>query len=968
MNSSTPTTNNDTTMPSADGSANDSFMRGGSLQDSITTSTNNSNQVTNNNNNNNNTNTLQPPSWQDPSMASTFGQNRNFHQNLVDLGAFMDQQNQHNDATRALLTMQSGANSLGFPHNNDLFRQQSWPQQIPHPSFNGFIQNSPAHGMVQQVQQLQQQQLHQQINNSTPQSATTPLACAQHPPSQTTNVRNEQEVHESSNVARMPPIFHSEVDLGEESKKAKQQNAKCRTSDLDGDNECEDSKPPATSKSEEEESSSDDEEELGIAVEQDGPIQHPTKMNQFVPFDADEIKVVEEHLKAKWPKLWSSTTKGVINHNNMTPDHLAMYHFGRVVEEKNKKGTVIGFKVANLVEGPRWRMINDEAENNKNKSRKKKDKAADDAKRTKKRAFEEVEKIFFDRLRSLGHEPKLFVSNDFIRDAVKIAGFEGDKKQGQGMTGQFKKAFGFSWTTSYRKNNGPFYIYCNRCLKADKEHCSMDTLRFYTIAEGTYTTHDRFDKGKGFRVDMTVDRMYFHDKDCAQNWEQKKYETWKAMVNRRPQCPPNQFPDRRCFMQNFPFHSVLGETHNGVVDCLNTFQNPMKKTPPGIAIVFGANNLVVPCNFDDRTCTHFPDTRHSKCISPINHHWALARLACCFINENNLMFAFGAETPEHMYPNFNKIRHKRKDKDGTREMLPHLPTKDPKAKPLFYFKASLIFGGHNVDRCNRELSAKEQNERPCVHQIAHGDYQPIKLNKKDLQHLESESNDDEEQESDGQGTSSSNNEQGTSSSSNESSEEPSDDGVLKEPDAEPGYLVSDNPLLKDKFHPGSLIVPIDDYRNLLFKANEEEVTKINKGELCYFAGDTTHSGWTHKYIAGNPPKWHAALHVEIPFYDHPVTDDHVHIHTFTGRNHCYYSDHHAKVLDASHKELAENVWKGAYRIIKGVLMASINNSDDGKVHKDLKEEVQKAQNEIQGILDKQHSPKRKRRRGTTNNK
>ena len=84
------------------------------------------------------------------------------------------------------------------------------------------------------------------------------------------------------------------------------------------------------------------------------------------------------------------------------------------------------------------------------------------------------------------------------------------------------------------------------------------------------------------------------------------------------------------------------------------------------------------------------------------------------------------------------------------------------------------------------------------------------------------------------------------------------------------YKVNENPFLKEAelFLPGTIIIPLQDYRRIRFPEGEDEVVfKLLRKHCVHFAGCLTHAGDTH--AIGETPPWHIAVHIYVNSIFHP---------------------------------------------------------------------------------------------------
>ena len=78
------------------------------------------------------------------------------------------------------------------------------------------------------------------------------------------------------------------------------------------------------------------------------------------------------------------------------------------------------------------------------------------------------------------------------------------------------------------------------------------------------------------------------------------------------------------------------------------------------------------------------------------------------------------------------------------------------------------------------------------------------------------------------------------------------------------YSISENANLSDKQCPGSVIIPIQDYRELCFaKGTVIDNVRVEKGdEALFFLGDVSHGGQTHT-LDKNNLSYHPSIHLYI---------------------------------------------------------------------------------------------------------
>jgi hypothetical protein len=81
---------------------------------------------------------------------------------------------------------------------------------------------------------------------------------------------------------------------------------------------------------------------------------------------------------------------------------------------------------------------------------------------------------------------------------------------------------------------------------------------------------------------------------------------------------------------------------------------------------------------------------------------------------------------------------------------------------------------------------------------------------------------------------------------------------------EPNKLLAENLALVGKTMPGTLIVPLEDWRSIYFTF-PTNITKIMLGRYQYFPGNCPHGGMTNHISEG----WHPALHLHLDSRFHP---------------------------------------------------------------------------------------------------
>lgn len=84
--------------------------------------------------------------------------------------------------------------------------------------------------------------------------------------------------------------------------------------------------------------------------------------------------------------------------------------------------------------------------------------------------------------------------------------------------------------------------------------------------------------------------------------------------------------------------------------------------------------------------------------------------------------------------------------------------------------------------------------------------------------------------------------------------------------------VADNDALQGMTKPTTILIPLVTYRTVIFHSNNDndtnsEVVKAEKGELIYFDGNQSHSGFT--YSQEEPTQLHPALHLYLHSSFHP---------------------------------------------------------------------------------------------------
>jgi hypothetical protein len=82
-----------------------------------------------------------------------------------------------------------------------------------------------------------------------------------------------------------------------------------------------------------------------------------------------------------------------------------------------------------------------------------------------------------------------------------------------------------------------------------------------------------------------------------------------------------------------------------------------------------------------------------------------------------------------------------------------------------------------------------------------------------------------------------------------------------------GEPMANNPALAGKTKPGSIIVPLVDYRCIYMETPSNIIT-VNKGQYIVFFGDTEHGGVTYHHDGTNLD-WHLALHIHFDSTHHP---------------------------------------------------------------------------------------------------
>jgi hypothetical protein len=100
---------------------------------------------------------------------------------------------------------------------------------------------------------------------------------------------------------------------------------------------------------------------------------------------------------------------------------------------------------------------------------------------------------------------------------------------------------------------------------------------------------------------------------------------------------------------------------------------------------------------------------------------------------------------------------------------------------------------------------------------------------------------------------------------------------------EPNNLLADDPALAGKTMPGTIIVPLEDWRSIYF-GNPDNTKHVPLGGYMYFPGNADHGGMTVPPSEG----WHPALHLHLDSSRHPrLLKDHLNLsqYDFTPTEH-----------------------------------------------------------------------------------
>lgn len=348
-------------------------------------------------------------------------------------------------------------------------------------------------------------------------------------------------------------------------------------------------------------------------------------------------------------------------------------------------------------------------------------------------------------------------------------------------------------------------LYCSRCYNCNAK-TTLDELRYKHCLDGLWCEGEveegEVEEGeKGYLVGIKVMQLFLHDKDCTT----LPCSTAEDLYHRRAKATPGSHGgiQKKFVPDDGKFYSIMGQTFDKFVTKLQAYQDPFYEgPPPGTAIDNGAAGAY---DLDDRTYVYVPTEAKSEYHEELPFMellYFLMRTTALFIQGENFVHQFTAHHSCRCYP---PVPEKMPD--------PH----------IFISAPAVIFGGHNIDntasakkerreqllkKLHRKIE-KKQKERKTHHQICHADFCQILI--------------------DGEWIS-----------------------------------CSDNPQLQHIFVPGSLILALDDYREI-YVGSADNIVHIKKGEYYFFQGDTPHGGLTWRYdpTTKEVVKWHPSLHLYV---------------------------------------------------------------------------------------------------------
>ena len=338
------------------------------------------------------------------------------------------------------------------------------------------------------------------------------------------------------------------------------------------------------------------------------------------------------------------------------------------------------------------------------------------------------------------------------------------------------------------------------------------------------TDPDRLHQLKNQKVqcDLIVTHLWPHDCNCCKVKDSLVHGVRECYYHNWIDLTHQKISEIRAFgygSREFDFDGVFQGLFDQFNNHLSSLNNPLEQSPPGKAITFGKNYPL-----DDRKYEPIPSKSWAEFISERDQVAACGCFLLLFMNRCNQTFMFGTDYPHIHWPRLDHPSHGKglaKDKHLYRS-------------PLLTATASLIFGGHNIDRSPDSLKrytedpdsyAEEQKNRPAIHQPWHQDFNNLDV------------------------------------------EDPLTGKVHNQ------CTVSNNPKIPKNMQ-GSLLVmvPLLDKRDLMVM-NADNKVSIEKGEFFFWDTSMKHAGATNKYEVGDTAKWHPAMHINIEHVHHPLSWD-----------------------------------------------------------------------------------------------
>jgi len=352
-------------------------------------------------------------------------------------------------------------------------------------------------------------------------------------------------------------------------------------------------------------------------------------------------------------------------------------------------------------------------------------------------------------------------------------------------------------------------------------------------------------------ISLKILEVFPHDSECEKPLKERS--TYRLDTQH---CGSGLFPGV------FPHAEIIRGTYDKMVQKQLSYKNPLVKSPPGAHL----DNDVHDYPWDDRRFEPLPSSANYKDeLDPVEHRFCFIRIWYFLASALNASREFSSKPGERIPPFDSAVKP---DKSIT-------------------FPANL-FAGYNVDQTPAGRKAYARNpgtvekalrQREAIHQFSHHDFLPLEVAKADIAEYQVPKSPTAVLAPVAGATTT------VSRASSPPTVENLETPTLYQKDGIHWVSVSQNGKLFGKLKPGTVIIPLHDFRTI-YLGNGKKRVDIHVGQYLYFAGDVDHGGWTYDL----PPKgqnatWHPSLHMYLESEHHMKAKASIHLQVKPG-NYC----------------------------------------------------------------------------------